>query len=414
MRAEIISVGTELLLGQIVDTNAAYLSKLLPSLGISVYFRSTVGDNENRITEAVRLALSRADIVITIGGLGPTEDDLTKETVAKVVGQTMRVEEESAERIRRFFADRGVPMPEANLKQALAPERGRVLPNDVGTAPGAVFEQDDRAVIVLPGPPAEMIPMVANYVVPYLREKAGPAGIIKSRGLRTAGMGESAIEERVKDLLAGGNPTVAPLAKGGEVHLRITAQAKDEPTADRMIAEVEGKLRERLGNTVFGVDEETLEEVILRELIYRSWTVCAAESCTGGLVMHRLTNVSGSSKAFVGGVVPYDNSFKVALLGVSEEELAAKGAVSDEVARTMAIGARKLFGTDFSVGVTGIAGPGGETPQKPVGLVFIAISSPKETTSREFRFRGRRVDIKERSAQAALTMLREVLIGLRD
>lgn len=411
MRAEIISVGTELLLGQIVDTNAAYLSAKLPALGVSVYFRSTVGDNENRIAEALKLAFSRSDVVITIGGLGPTDDDLTKETVAKMLGQRLVVDQYSAERIRRFFLDRGVQMPEANLKQAQTPENGRVLPNDVGTAPGAIFEQDEKAVVVMPGPPGEMIPMFEHYVVPYLREKAGPAaGFIKSRVLRIIGMGESAVAELVRDLFAAENPTVAPLAKGGEVHLRITVQASDEAQADQLIRGTEDKLRERLGGVVFGVDEETLEDVVVRLLIEKRLTAAAAESCTGGLIMHRLTNVPGSSKAFLGGVVAYDNRAKVELLGVSEEDLRSKGAVSHEVARAMASGVGRLLHTDIAVGVTGIAGPGGGTPEKPVGLVYIGISSQEETISQEFRLRGGRIDIKERSALAALAMLRDLLI----
>jgi len=411
LQAEIVSVGTELLLGQIVDTNAAYLSELLASMGISVYFRTTVGDNENRIAEAVRLALSRSEFVITIGGLGPTEDDLTKETVAKVLGQRLVLDEESAERIRRFFAARGAAMPERNLKQALRPERGRVLPNDVGTAPGAVFEEDGKAVIVLPGPPGEMVQMVERYLVPYLREKAGSGRIIKSRVLKAVGMGESAIALQVEDLMAGSNPTVAPLAKGGEVHLRITAQAEDEAAADRMIRDVEEKLKERLGSVIFGADQETLEEVVLRALSARKMTVSVAESCTGGLIANRLTNVPGSSRAFVGGVVAYDNRIKSQLLGVGQEVLASKGAVSHEVAQAMASGARNLFGTDIAVGVTGIAGPGGGTAKKPVGLVYIGVSRQEETTSQEYRFMGSRVDIKWRSAQAALMMLRNLLEG---
>lgn len=410
MRAEIVSVGTELLLGQIVDTNAVYLSQLLPGVGVSLFFRSTVGDNKNRIAETLRLALSRSDVIITIGGLGPTEDDLTKETVAEVLGQKLVMHEESAEKLRAFFAERGIRMPETNIKQALMPERGRIIPNANGTAPGAVFETDEKAVIVLPGPPGEFIPMVDEFVLPYLREKAGPSGIIKSRVLKIVGVGESLAEERVKDLLSSLNPTIAPYAKGGEVHLRITAFAEDEAAALPLIQKAEEEIRKRLGSAVYGADEETLEEVIIRLLTEKRLTVATAESCTGGLISHRLTNVPGSSEALMGGVVTYSNQAKVEILGVSESDLESKGAVSHEVARSMAEGARRVFGTDIAVSVTGIAGPGGGTPAKPVGLVYIGISSQEETTSEEYKFRGRRVDIKERSAQSALLMLRNLLI----
>lgn len=412
MRAEIISVGTELLLGQIVDTNAAYLSRILPNLGIDLYYRSTVGDNFERIVDALRLALSRADVVFTIGGLGPTEDDLTKEAVAEAVGVELVMDEESAQRIREFFAERGIQMPEKNLKQALAPKEGLVIPNEVGTAPGAVFERDGKVVITLPGPPGEFIPMLEDGALPYLRDKYGAPVLIKSRILKIAGIGESAVEEMVRGLLGSRNPTIAPLAHLGEVHLRITAKAESAASADRMIREVEEKLRERLEDVIFGADDETLEQVVVGQLIDKKLKLAVGESCTGGLLSHRITNVPGASATFLAGIVSYSNEAKTKLLKVPAELIEQYGAVSHEVAKAMASGAREVTGADIGIGITGIAGPGGGTPAKPVGLVYIALSTEDETSSTENRFAGTRGDIKARSAQAALVMLRRKLPGM--
>lgn len=411
MRAEIISVGTELLLGQIVDTNAAYLSKLLPEFGIDLHFRTTVGDNESRLSDALHLALSRADLVFTIGGLGPTQDDLTKETIAKVVGDEMRTDEECASHLRSFFAARGVLMPETNLKQALVPVRGRALPNPMGTAPGAVFETEEgRAVVALPGPPREFVPMVEERVVPYLRERVGEnANIIRSRVLRIAGLGESSVEDRVKHLLRSVNPTVAPLAGAGEVHLRITAKAASQTEAGAMIDEMDRQLVALLGDHVFGRDDESLEQVVVRSLLERKLTLAIAESCTGGLIASRITDVAGSSAAFLVGVVSYSNDAKRKFLGVPEQLIAEHGAVSEEVARAMAEGARKESGADVAISVTGIAGPTGGTPQKPVGLVYMALSMEGRTAAYRHQFSGSRIDIKLRASQAALDMLRTSL-----
>ncbi|MEN6371248.1 MAG: competence/damage-inducible protein A [Armatimonadota bacterium] len=407
MRAEIISVGTELLLGQIVDTDAAHLSRLLAELGIDLYRRSTVGDNYERAVEMVRTAVSRADIVFTIGGLGPTEDDLTKEAAAEALGVELVLDEDSANRVREYFASRGLHMPERNIKQAFLPKEGRGLPNDFGTAPGAVFEHDGKIVICLPGPPQEFVPMVEQGVLPYLREKTGGrTALIKSKVLKIAGLGESAVEEQVLDLLGSENPTVAPLAHPGEVHLRITAKADDMESADRMIREVELKLRERLGDVVFGADGETLEQVAVERLIEKKLTLALAESCTGGLLSNRITNIPGSSAALLAGIVAYSNESKVKFLGVPRDIIEKHGAVSHETAKAMASGVRIATGANIGMGITGIAGPGGATATKPVGLVYIAISSEGEESSVEYRFAGSRLDVKARSAQAALVMLR--------
>ena len=408
MRAEIISVGTELLLGQIVDTNAAHLSKLLPEFGIDVHYRVTVGDNESRLADALKLALSRADLVFTIGGLGPTQDDLTKETVASVVGDEMVLDEEAARRMREFFAARGVEMPESNLKQAMVPRRGVALPNPMGTAPGAAFETaDGKAVIVLPGPPREFVPMVAERVVAYLTKCVGDVSeVIRSRVLRIAGLGESSVEDKVRHLLGGSNPTVAPLASIGEVRLRITAKAAGNLEADAMIDEMDRQLVSVLGDRVFGRDEQTLEQVVVESLIERGLSLAIAESCTGGLIANRITDVPGCSATFLVGVTSYSNEAKQELLGVPEQLIIDYGAVSEQVARAMAEGVRESAGADVGISTTGIAGPTGGTPEKPVGLVYMALADHKECVARKHRFSGSRVDIKLRASQAALDMLR--------
>lgn len=396
-----------MLLGQIVDTNAAYLSSLLPQFGIDLHYRVTVGDNEARLADALRTALSRADIVFTIGGLGPTADDLTKETVAAVVGDEMVLHEESAERLRAFFAARGVEMPEANLKQAMIPKRGRILANPLGTAPGAAFETDDKVVIVLPGPPREFVAMVDSQVAPYLRERVGEgAEVIRSRILRIAGLGESSVAEMVKQFLEGSNPTVAPLAAAGEVHLRITAKAASAAEADAMIDETDARISAILGDAIFGRDEQSLESVVVERLIERRLTLATAESCTGGLIGNRITDISGSSKTYLVGFVTYSNQAKKEILGVDEQLLDKHGAVSREVARAMAEGARAVSGADIAISVTGIAGPTGGTAAKPVGLVYMALAAADGTIAFEHRFSGSRMDIKLRASQAALNMLR--------
>ncbi len=411
MIAEIVSVGTELLMGQIVDSNAAYISSRLPEVGYRVYFRQTVGDNLERLTQTLKLALSRADVVITIGGLGPTMDDLTREGIAAALGEPLILDHDLQAELQEKFRQRGYPMVESILRQAYRPACARPLPNPNGTAPGLITEKDGKAVIALPGPPAELIPMFDQYVLPYLRERAGGApGVILSRVLRVCGMGESLVEDRIKDLMQGSNPTVAPYAKTGEVHLRITASAPSPAQAEEMIAQMEGQIRERLGNAIYGVNDQTLEQAVMELLWAKGATVAVAESCTGGLIGHRLTEVPGSSRAMIGGVVAYSNELKVRLLGVPEAVLQEHGAVSEPTACAMAEGIRRLTGADYGIGTTGIAGPTGGTAEKPVGLVYIAVATPSGTRVREHRFLGRRSEIKWRASQAALVMLREELL----
>ena len=410
MRAEMISVGTELLLGQIVDTNAPYLSTVLSALGIEVYYRITVGDNAARLAETLQTALSRADLVITIGGLGPTQDDLTKETIAEVLGERMAMDPESEKVIRAFFERRGLQIAQSNLKQALKPETGIAIPNGVGTAPGVIVEKAGKIVIALPGPPGELMPMVERSVIPYLSGKTlGASTVLVSRILRVCGIGESAAEEKVKDLLGSRNPTIAPYAGAGEVHFRITAKAADRDEALSLISELERKARERLGDYVYGVDEETLESVVVHALIERKLTLALAESCTGGLIAHRVTNVPGSSATFLAGIVGYSNKAKADFLDVPEEMIAKHGAVSPEVAEAMANGAAARTGADIALGVTGIAGPDGGSAEKPVGLVYIGMRTPEGTEVTKNIFGGSRTEIKLRASQAALNLIRMFL-----
>lgn len=411
MRAEIISVGTELLLGDIVDTNAPYVSRQLSTLGIDVYYRVTVGDNVARLSDALKTAFSRADLVITIGGLGPTEDDLTKETIAEVMGERLVTDQESEKVIRDFFERRGVQIAPSNLKQALIPEHGFAIPNGMGTAPGVGIEKDGKIAFALPGPPGEFIPMLDNSIIPWLSDKtAGTASVIVSRTLRVCGIGESAAELKIKDLLDNRNPTIAPYAKSGEVHFRITAKAADKESALTMISGLEAKARERLGEYVYGIDEETLEYAVVRALIERKLKLALAESCTGGLIGHRITNVPGSSETFLAGVVSYSNKAKIDILGVPAELIEKHGAVSPEVAEAMAKGAVARTVADVALGVTGIAGPGGGTPEKPVGLVYIGLCTPDGTEVTRNVLGGSRQDVKLRASQSALNMLRMFLL----
>lgn len=411
MRAEIISVGTELLLGDIVDTNAPYLSRQLSTLGIDVYYRVTVGDNTARLADALKEAIGRADIVITIGGLGPTEDDLTKETIAQVFGERMVADPASEKSIRDFFARRGAHIAESNLKQALKPETSIAIANSTGTAPGIILEKNGKIAVALPGPPGEFIPMLENSVIPYLSKKSGGApAIILSRTLKVAGIGESAAEEKIKDLIHSKDPTIAPYAKSGEVHFRITAKAPDKDSALEKILGMEARARGILGRCVYGTDNDMLESVLVRMLEGRGLTLALAESCTGGLVSHRITNVPGSSKTLLAGIVAYANKAKTTLLGVPEGMIRKVGAVSPEVAEAMARGAAERTGADIAIGITGIAGPGGGNREKPVGLVYIGIKTPFGDLCTKNILGGNREDVKWRASQAALNQLRMHLI----
>lgn len=404
MTVELVSIGTELLLGQIVDTNAAWLSARLAEVGVGVYRRSTVGDNRERIISALQEALARADGVITIGGLGPTDDDLTREAIATVLGEPLVLDEGEAERIRVFFAARGREATDRQLRQAMRPVSGQPIPNPNGTAPGLYAEWNGKPILALPGPPNEFKPMATEHVLPRLAARTG-GRVIRSRVLRLCGVGESDAEAQLHDLIQSENPTLAPLAKLGEVHFRITARADSPTDAEQKIAEMEREVRARLGAYIFGVDETTLEQAVVQRLIEVGQSLVIAESCTGGLLGHRITSVPGSSEVFLGGVVSYSNALKESLLGVPREILETHGAVSEPTAQAMAEGVRVRLGGWWGVGITGIAGPSGGTPEKPVGLVYIGISDPSATVVRSQVFPGDRETVKYRATQYALWLL---------
>lgn len=378
--AEILCVGTELLLGDIVNTNASFLSRMLAELGIGVYRHTAVGDNHERLSAALKDALAHADLVITSGGLGPTYDDLTKETVAACFGKTLSMHEESLASIRAYFARTGRTMTSNNEKQAMMPEGAIVFPNHYGTAPALALcggENGEKTVIMLPGPPGELEPLCREQVVPYLKKRRET--VLVSRNVHIFGMGESAVETVLCDLMKNSaNPTVAPYCKEGEVRLRVTASADSEEHARAMCnAMIETIRATEVGEKIYGIDVGGLEDAVIDFLHRKSLTLCTAESCTGGLIAKRLTDVAGGSDVFFGGCVTYTNEIKHRLLGVSEETLARVGAVSSEVAMEMAKGARERFGTDIAVSATGIAGPSGGTKEIPVGTVYIGISTAR-------------------------------------
>ena len=416
LTAEVIAVGTELLLGQITDTNATHICQRLAEIGVDVHFRSTVGDNSERMTSVLRTALERADVVIVTGGLGPTGDDITREVIAELTDRPLEVVPEAEERLREFFAVRHPGMPPSNLKQAMVPHGAQLLPNDHGTAPGLIVQHDGSTIIAIPGPPHEMEAMLRDSVLPYLRQRrGGRAQITKSRVLRLVGIGESAAVQQIADLLdTQTDPTIAPLASPGEVRLRITTKAECDADADRKIAGVEEQIRARLAAYIFGADDQTLESVVGELLRQRRTTLAVAESCTGGLIASRITDVPGSSEYFVGGLAAYSNEIKTELLGISPGLLQAKGAVSEAVVLHMARSVRECLGADLGLATTGIAGPTGGTTDKPVGLVYIALADDHGPVCERHRMFGDRSQVKYRTSQAALDLLRRKLAALGE
>lgn len=411
MRCEILSIGTEILLGDILNTNAQYLSRRLADLGISVFFHTTVGDNPKRLKDALQIAFSRSDMVIATGGLGPTTDDLTKEVSAEYFGRKLILHEESFQRIKSFFEKRGLPLTEGNIKQAYIIEGSKVIPNDWGTAPGIILEENNKVLILLPGPPREMIPMFENYVVPYLTSFS--SGVIYSRILRVCGIGESFMEEKVKDLILNStNPTIAPYAKEGEAILRITAKAESKDKAEQMIEGVVKKIRERLGDYIYGEGDTTLEEVLVKLLIERSLTISVAESCTGGLISARFVNVPGVSKVFKGSIIAYSNDVKIKELVISEDILRDFGAVSSQCAMEMAKNIAFKMGTNIGLSATGIAGPEGGTPDKPVGLVYLGLYINGKISYKELKLSGDRNRIRLYTTVNALDFVRRGILGI--
>lgn len=403
---EVLSVGTELLFGQIADTDAQAIGQLLPQLGIAHYHRQTIGDNLGRLTDALRLALSRADVVITIGGLGPTEDDLTREAISAALELPLETDEDFAERLKRMFAQRNLPWVESQLQQAQKPVGAEFIDNPNGSAPGLWCRRGTQVIVAMPGPPGEFLPMLHGPVRERLVAEFGTGEPLFSRLLKICSLGESVVEDRLKDLLASTNPTIAPYAKPGEVHLRVTAKG-DESLLDPVVATI----RERLGSVVFGEGEETLESVVLALARDRSWRVGVAESMTGGLVGARLTGVPGASDTFAGGIIAYTPAQKVSLLGVPHELLDQEGPISSACAMAMAEGCLEQLGVDFAIATTGNAGPTADVDGKPVGLTYVAVSSPNGTEVEECKFRGTRDGNRTRAAQAALTLAYRILRG---
>ncbi len=368
---EILCVGTELLLGDILNTNEQFLSQKLAALGISVLHRSTVGDNSGRLANELKTALGRSDIVITSGGLGPTTDDLTKEVCCEVMGFELREDEGTVERIRSYFRNKGAEMPESNLKQAMLPVGATVFENNHGTAPGAALERDGKCVILLPGPPGELVPMFNESVRGFLSKYSD--GVIVSHSINIIGMGESAVAEKTADMLDGENPTVAPYAKSGEVRLRVTAKAATADEADSLCRPVVDSLCDRLGDVVYGTDMESIEQRVVELLRKKGKKIACAESCTAGYIPKRITDIPGASEVFECGIVSYSNEIKMKLLGVSADTLEKYGAVSEQTAREMAVGAKRISGADIAVASTGLAGPGG-ADGLPGGLSFVAVT----------------------------------------
>lgn len=378
MRAEIVSIGTELLLGHTVDTNSAYISQKLAELGIDVYHHTTVGDNPQRLADTVRRGLHRANLVIMSGGLGPTVDDITIETLSKFSG----------------------------VKTA------KTIKNRVGTAPGIIIENDDRAIICLPGPPRELVPMFENDIAPYLKKICTRGSIIRSRTIRITGLSESHVNDMVKDILMLKPPTTVGIyAKLGEVDLKIMSKADSAAGACKSIKKIEGIIYRRLKNNIFGYDNDTLESAVGDALRKKRLTIAIAESCTGGLISSRITDVSGSSEYFLAGITAYSNPIKEKVLGVKSGLIKKYGAVSRQVALGMAIGARTLCDSDIGVGVTGIAGPKGDTKSKPVGLVYISLVYGRKRIVKKYNFHGSRQDIKFRASQAALNLIRRCALS---
>ncbi|KPU44734.1 putative competence-damage inducible protein [Oxobacter pfennigii] len=405
MKAEILAVGTELLLGDIVNTNAQYIARRLADLGISVYHHSVVGDNPERLKDAYELAFKRADLVITTGGLGPTKDDLTKEIAAEYFNKELVVDEESMKKIEEYSKRNNRPVLESNKKQAYMPKGCIILKNDHGSAPGCIIEDKGKILIMMPGPPREMKPMFENYAVPYLEKFSD--GVLVSRVLRVLGLGESEMEDRVKDIIdSQDNPTVAPYVKDGEATLRITSKANIKEEAVKLLVPMESNIRERLGDYIYGVDDTTIEEVVAKLLIDKNLTIATAESCTGGLIASKLINYPGISSVFMEGVVSYSNDAKVKRLGVKKETLDKYGAVSKETAEEMAVGIAKTAGTDIGISVTGIAGPDGGTAEKPVGLVYVGLYIKGSVKTKKLNFWGDRQNIRNRTAISALDWLR--------
>lgn len=419
MVVELVCVGTELLLGNIVNTNGAYLAEMCARLGISSYYQSVVGDNPQRMRETIQQAVDRSDVVILCGGLGPTEDDITKEIAAEVMGKTLVEDPHSREMIMAYMknymkTNAQKVITSNNWKQAMVPVGSIVLDNANGTAPGIIMDEGQKTVVLLPGPPNELKPMFENQVYPYLKKKQPE--VICSKMLKITGIGESMVETKILDIIdAQTNPTVATYAKTCEVHLRITAKAENEAAAEKLLQPMIKEMQNRFGKHIYSMDErESLEEAIVRLLAQEQLTLSTTESCTGGMLSSRLINVAGISSIYKEGFITYSNEAKHKYLGVSEKTLDTYGAVSAETAREMAEGCAKATGSDVALATTGIAGPDGGTAEKPVGLVYISCYYKGKTYVQELHLNGNRTKVREQATARALILLRDCMVGLKD
>lgn len=415
MTVELISVGTEILMGNIVNSNAQYLAEKCAMLGLDMYYQVTVGDNYGRMHSVIETALDRSDVVILTGGLGPTEDDMTKEVCADVMGMELVEDPHTRERLEAFFRNNIYKeIPDNNWKMATVPAGAAVLDNFNGMAPGLILEKNGKTAIILPGPPGELYPMFQSQVFPYLQKRR--QAVLVSKMVKICGYGESQVEDKILDLIDNQtNPTIATYAKTAEVHIRLTARAATEGEGEALIAPVLQELHSRFGNAIFTDSEDVTLEMAAAELLKKNgFTMSTAESCTGGMVAARLVNVSGVSEVFTEGMVTYSNEAKMRLLGVREETLKAWGAVSEETAREMALGGAKAAGTDVCVAITGLAGPDGGSKEKPVGLVYMACAVRGRVEARRYQFKGNRSKIREQSMMKALDLVRLCLLDYQQ
>lgn len=411
MKAEIITVGTEILLGDILNTNCRYLARELATMGIELYYQITVGDNEERLLKTLEESLSRSDMVICTGGLGPTEDDMTKETCAKFFGYDLVLHQPSLDQMMDRFKKLGKIPTKNNEKQAYFPKEAYVLKNDNGTAPGCIMEKNGKIIVVLPGPPREMEPMFENLVKPYLSKYT--EDVIESEVLRIVGVGESQVENDILDIIdAQTNPTIATYAKGYECTLRITAKAKTVEEARNLIKPMSDEMKRRFKENLYATGETTMEEVVAKQLVDKNLKIAVAESCTGGMVSASLINYPGISSVLMEGCVTYSNEAKIKTLGVKPETLETYGAVSSQCAEEMAIGVAKRHNTNIGISTTGIAGPEGGSDEKPVGLVYFGIYINGKVISKKYNFFGDRQGIRNRATKTLLNDLRMELLNL--
>ena len=408
MRAEIISIGTEILMGEILDTNAQYVAQRLPAMGIDLFYMHQIGDNRRRLVDLITQARGRSDVVLCTGGLGPTEDDITRDAIAESIGEEPYVVPELEAHLRNFFERRGGQMPEQNVKQATIVPSGESIPNPRGTAPGWWVEKDDAIIIAMPGPPAEMTGMWSNDVGPRLAARSDGTVLI-SRTLKTTGLGESTLDEALGDIRAGEDPTVGVYHKADGVHVRLASKALDEATARTRIEPVEAAIRALLGDNIWGADEDTFQEAVARLLDSRGLSIAVMESCTGGLLASTITDVPGASRFFRGGLVTYTAEAKIHY-GVDPDVIESHGVVSNETASAMAAAVRKQFDADIGVGITGVAGPEPHGGQ-PVGAVCLGVETPDESYATGYTFAQTRAAIKARAVTSALTLIRRAALG---